>query len=309
MPPTAASSTCRRRSARAGRRAFGGLWNTVIPGLGPAASAVAFTQLRLGLRSPRGRSIMASPLLVSIIFVFITQRAGRAPIPGLDPSSGIGIGAFAVLMSILALMPFSMNQFAIDKAGFTRQMLSPLSVRDLLWGKATGNALIALIPATLGSLLPALMFRGPLHYWIALAFIGIATYVLHAPIAAPCRPSFPKTVDLNSIGNSGNAHQAAGLLGMLAFAASAAPGALIAVLAVKFLHRADLLLPLLLGWVCCRDRHQLLALRASRALRRKPPREHRSALLTRQTTVRRCGAGYPQPPLSGLNLLASLNAF
>ena len=33
---------------------FGGLWNRVIPGLSPAASAVAFTQLRLALRSPRG---------------------------------------------------------------------------------------------------------------------------------------------------------------------------------------------------------------------------------------------------------------
>ena len=230
--------------------AFGGLWNTVIPGLGPAASSVAFTQVRLGLRSPRGRAMVASPLLVSLIFTLMAQRAGRTPIPGLDLSNGLGIAAFAVLTSMLALMPFTLNQFAIDKAGFTRQMLSPLSVRDLLWGKAAGNAMIALTPATLGVLIPAVMLRGgPPHYWIGLAMIGVATYLLLAPAAALLSAFFPKTVDLNSIGNSGNPHQAAGLLGMLAIAASAAPGILIALFAIKFLHRPDLLLPLLLGWL------------------------------------------------------------
>jgi hypothetical protein len=229
---------------------FGGLWNTVIPGLGPAASAVAFTQLRLALRSPRGRASLASPLLVSIVIVFITQRTGRTVIPGVDGYSGLGIASFAVVMSILGLMPLSLNQFAIDKAGFTRQMLSPLSVRDLLWGKSVGNALISLIPATLGTLVPALMFGAtPSHYWIALVLIVIATHLLLAPLAAALSALFPKTVDLNSIGNSGNAHQAAGLLGMLGFAASVAPGVLIALGAVKLMHRPELLLPLLLGWV------------------------------------------------------------
>ena len=230
--------------------AFGGLWNAVIPGLGPAASSVAFTQVRLGLRSPRGRAIIGSPLLVSLIFTLMTQRAGRAPIPGLDASSGLGIASFAVVTSILALIPFSLNQFAIDKAGVTRQMLLPLRVQDLLWGKAVGNGLIAMIPGVFGALIPALVLGGgPPHYWIALALVGVASYVLLAPFCALLSAFFPKAVDLNSIGNSGNAHQAAGLLGMLAFAACAAPAVLLAVFAVKFLHRTDLLLPLLLGWL------------------------------------------------------------
>jgi hypothetical protein len=230
--------------------AFGGLWNAVIPGLGAAASAVAFTQLRLGLRSPRGRSTIASPLLISIVITFVTQRTGRAPIPGVDDQSGLGIAAFAVAMSIMTLMPLSLNQFAIDKAGITRQMLLPLNVRDLLWGKSVGNGLIALIPASLGVLIPAVMFHGgPSQYWIALVLIGISSYTLLAPVAALLSAFFPKAVDLNHIGNSGNAHQAAGLLGMVAFAASVAPGVLLALLAVKFLHRPDLLLPLLLGWL------------------------------------------------------------
>jgi hypothetical protein len=230
--------------------AFGGLWDSVMPGLGPAATAVAYTQLRLGLRSPRGRATIFSPLLMSLVIVVITQRTGRAPIPGTDAQNGLGIAAFAVVMSILTLMPLSLNQFAIDKAGFTRQMLSPLSIRDLLWGKSVGNALIALIPASFGIVVPALMFRGtPPHYWMALVFIAMSTYVLLAPLAALLSAFFPKTVDLNSIGNSGNAHQAAGLLGMLGFAACAAPGVLLALAAVKWLHRGDLLLPLLLGWL------------------------------------------------------------
>jgi len=229
---------------------FGGLWNAVIPGLGPAASAVAFTQLRLALRSPRGRATIASPLLVPIFLSVMTQRVGRSPIPGIDTQNGLGLAAFGIVTSILALMPLSLNQFAIDKAGFTRQILLPLSVRDLLKGKAAGNAMIASIPAAFGVLVPALMFRGaPTQYWIALVFIAIAAFALLAPASAALSAFFPKTVDLNSIGNSGNAHQAAGLLGMLSFAACVAPGVLIALGSVKLLHRDDLLLPFLLGWL------------------------------------------------------------
>ena len=228
---------------------FGGLWERTVPGLSRGASAVAMTQLRLALRTPRGRASIASPLLMPLLLAGLAYRTGRMPIPGIETSNGLGLAAFGTFASMLALIPLAMNQFAIDRAGFTRQMLLPLTVRELLWGKAVGNALTASIPAVFCLLLPAVMFPpGPKGYWIALVLAAIATYALISPAAAALSALFPKAVDLNSIGNSSNAHQGAGLLGMLSFAASILPPAALMLFALRFLHRPDLVPVLMLGW-------------------------------------------------------------
>jgi hypothetical protein len=228
---------------------FGGLWNRVVPGLSPGASAVAMTQLRLALRTPRGRASIASPLLMPLLLAGLTYQTGRMPIPGVSASNGVGLAAFGMFASVLALIPLAMNQFAIDKAGFTRQMLLPLTVRELLWGKAVGNAFTAAIPGIFCLLLPAVMFPfGPVSYWVGLVLAVIATYALIAPAAAALSAIFPKAVDLNSIGNSSNAHQGAGLLGMLAFAAAVAPAGLLTFLALRILRRPDFVPLFMLAW-------------------------------------------------------------
>jgi hypothetical protein len=228
---------------------LGGLWDRVVPGLTPGASAVAMTQLRLALRTPRGRASIGSALLMPLLIGGLAYRSGRMPIPGLDVQNGLGLAAFGAFASLLTLIPLAMNQFAIDKAGFTRQMLLPLSVHELLMGKAVGNGLTAAIPGIFCLIVPALMFTaGPKGLWVGLVLAVMATYALVAPAAAALSAVFPKTVDLNSIGSSSNAHQGAGLLGMLAFAAAMAPPALLTFLALRILHRPDLVPFLLLGW-------------------------------------------------------------
>jgi hypothetical protein len=128
-------------------------------------------------------------------------------------------------------------------------MLAPLSIRDLLIGKAVGNALIAAGPTAFAILLAgALLPGGHPALWIAIPLGLLAAYVLLAPAAAALSAIFPKSVDLNSIGTNGNAHQAAGLLGMLAYAAAATPPALLTYLALRVLHRPDLTPVLLLAW-------------------------------------------------------------
>jgi hypothetical protein len=228
---------------------FGGLWKRVIPGLTSAASAVAFTQVRTALRTPRGRATIASPLLLPVVFAAIAYRSGRMPLPGLDGSNGLGLAGFGAFASIISLIPLAMNQFAMDRAGFTRYMLAPLSVGELLLGKAVGNGLIAAIPATFCFVFPALMFPGGRPVlWLGLMFAVIATYVLITPLAAALSAIFPKTADLNSIGSGSNAHQGAGLLGILGFAAAGAPSAGLAFLALKVFGRADLVAVFLLIW-------------------------------------------------------------
>jgi hypothetical protein len=128
-------------------------------------------------------------------------------------------------------------------------MLSPLSIREILSGKAAGNALIAAIPAGICILLGLAAFPASRpSYWLALIFAVVATYAIFAPAAAALSAIFPKTVDLNTIGNSSNAHQAAGLLGMLSFVISGAPNALLTLFVQYYLHRPDLVAVFLLGW-------------------------------------------------------------
>jgi hypothetical protein len=228
---------------------FGGLYDRVLPGLTRGASAVAFTQLRVALRTPRGRATLVSPLLLPLLLGVLASRGGGLSLPGLPAEHGLPLAAIGVFASVLTLLPFTMNQFAIDRSGFTRQMLSPLSVGELLAGKAVGNALIASIPASFCLIVTAVFF-GTAHplLWPGLIFGIIATYSLLAPAAAALSAVFPKAVDLNSIGGNSNAHQAAGLLGLLSFAASAAPAAVLSLLALTVLHRPELMPLFLLAW-------------------------------------------------------------
>jgi hypothetical protein len=238
-------------ASQAIRRAgsFGGLWNRVIPGLSPAASAVAFTQLRLALRSPRGKATMASPLVLPILLAAAMSQRGAFSFPSLQGHQGLALAGMGCLGAILTLMPISLNQFAIDKAGFTRVMLSPISIGELLLGKAAGNALIVAVPMLLCFVLPSLLLPGGSAFlWLALALAVVATFVLLAPASAALSALFPKDVDLNSIGNSSNAHQGANLLGMLAFVLCAVPSGLLAFLAVGWLHRPELAALFLLAW-------------------------------------------------------------
>jgi hypothetical protein len=229
--------------------AFGGLWGRTIPGLSPGASAVAFTQLRLAMRTPRGRSILAGPLLIFAAFTVMIYRSGGMPFAGVTLDSGLSLATFGCFVCLFSILPLAMNQFAIDKAGFTRQMLSPLTIGELLAGKAVGNALIVAGPAICCLFIPAVIFPGG-HpaLWLALLLSMIATYMMVAPVAAALSAVFPRTVDLSSIGHASNAHQGAALLGLLSFVASAAPSAALVLVATRLLHRPELAPVFVLVW-------------------------------------------------------------
>ena len=235
--------------ARRARR-FGGLWARRIPGLTAGASAVALAQFRLAMRTPRGRAMIAAPLLMLLVFGFLIRRTGQMPVAGMHIDTGLSLATFVTFISVLSILPFAMNQFAIDKAGFTRQMLLPLSIKELLDGKAVGNALVVAIPAVCCLAVSAVLFPGGSPaLWLALPIALGATYILAAPVAAALSAIFPRSVDLSSIGNGSNAHQAAGLLGLLSFLVSAAPSALLALAAVHLLHRPELTPLLIAGWL------------------------------------------------------------
>jgi hypothetical protein len=221
-----------------------------IPGLSRESTAVALAQIRLGLRTPRGRSIMLSPLLVFTMLALVMSRRGGSVDLGFTAlGNGLALATFGSSIALVSILPFAMNQFAVDRAGLTLALLSPLDTMQLLVGKAVGNAFIAAVPALAILAVAYLVFQdGTPALWLTLPLALTATYALAAPGAAALSAIFPRTVDLNSISRGSNAHGAAGLLGLFVFVAAALPAVMVVMISLVILDRPWLAPLLMLGW-------------------------------------------------------------
>jgi hypothetical protein len=128
-------------------------------------------------------------------------------------------------------------------------LLSPLSERQILAGKAIGNGVIAALPSLTSLVLSYALFpAGSVALWLSIPVGALATYTLAAPAAAALSAVFPRAVDLNSIGQKSNAHGLAGLLGMASFVLAAIPPVLLTVISTRLLARPDITPLLLLVW-------------------------------------------------------------
>jgi hypothetical protein len=225
-------------------------WRRTLPGLSSGASAVALAQLRLALRTPRGRAILLGPVVTIAIFgVLMRRQTGTMDFGSLSFAGGLSLAIFGSFASLTSILPIAMNQFAVDKAGLTLALLSPLKDGEYLAGKAVGNGLIAAVPALLCVLVSfVLLPGGSLALWAAIPLSLFATYLIVAPAAAAFSAIFPRIVDLNSVGRSGNAHGLAGLLGLVTFVVSAVPCVVLTLAASHWLDRPTLVPVLLLVW-------------------------------------------------------------
>jgi hypothetical protein len=213
--------------------------------------AVAHAQLFLTMRTPRGRSMLLSPLLVFAMFALLLRRnAGEMDFGFAAVAGGLGLATMSAIMCLLAILPFAMNQFAIDKAGLTLALLSPLAHRDLLVGKAIANGIIV-AGSTLVCAIAAWVLAPDGHpaLWFSVLPAVASTYALAAPGAAALSAIFPRAVDLNSIGRGSNAHGAAGFLGLFLFVAAGLPAILLTAVATVLLRRPMLAPVFLLAWM------------------------------------------------------------
>jgi hypothetical protein len=222
-----------------------------LPWLSAGASAVALGQLRLALRTPRGRSILLSPIVLVFVYGALNfQNTTGFHLGGLTADSGLVIASFASFVCLMSILPIALNQFAIDKAGLTLVLLSPLSDRDYLTGKAVGNGMVAALPTLfcMAAAFVALPGSRSIASWMAIPVALASTYFLVAPAAATFSAMFPRVVDLNSIGRGSNAHGLSGLLGVLTFLAAGVPNLAIAAAASHRFGRPPVTLGLLLVW-------------------------------------------------------------
>ncbi|HEX6976049.1 MAG TPA: hypothetical protein VF147_16695, partial [Vicinamibacterales bacterium] len=221
-----------------------------IPGLSPGASAVAMAHMRLVTRTTRGRTSLMSPLLMLVMFSALAyRRQGTMDFGSFELQGGLPLAAFVSFIAMIAMLPIGMNQFAVDRAGLTMVLLSPLPEGEYLAGKAVGIGLTT-VPMALFCIL-AVFFVFPSGHgalWLCLPLGVTATYFLVAPAAAIFSAMLPRVADLSSIGNKGNAHGLAGLLGLLSFVVSGVPYVVLVLIAAKLLDRPWLAPVFLLAW-------------------------------------------------------------
>lgn len=235
------------QSRRRGRQPLA--WLPRVPLLGLEASAVAAAQYRTGMKSVRGRLAVLLPgPMLGLLAVVVARTPDEADWIAQIPNYGHLVFGASLIFAVYAMQPFTMNQFASDRAGLTLQWLLPISARNLVWGKAAGTfglfgtaALLALIVTlvTTGG--------GPVFLWLAVALAGCATFFTLAPIAAAISALFPVAADLSKTGSGGNPHGAAMLAGSILVIIAAAPPGLILLIGPRFSDAATLAVSA--GWL------------------------------------------------------------
>ena len=220
-----------------------------LPFVSRASAAIAQTQVRLAMRTPRGRSIVLSPLIMFALAAIVVFRRGEMQVGAISLANGLGLATFGGAIALLSIQPFAVNQFAIDRAGLTLALLSPIEARQLLVGKALGLGLIAGVPALLCTLLAAVLLPGGSPaLWLSLLPAFVAAYALAAPGAAIVSALFPRAVDLNSVGRGSNPHTLATLTGLVALVVATLPAVLVAIVSTVLLERTWLTPVLLTMW-------------------------------------------------------------
>lgn len=209
--------------ARAGSRRLAALDR--LPGLSPAASAVAWAQATTAVRTLAGKLALALPTLATIIIIVplrtvVGEEVGFLHQLFQGPQMALAVVAFAML----GIQPFALNQFAADGEGLARQLLVPLHPRELLLGKAVGLGFLVGASSLVAVLVvSALVARGGVGTWLAIFLTVLPIYLLMAPISVVLSLYFPKAMDLGGMGNKSKPHQLATLFALLALAVVLGP--------------------------------------------------------------------------------------
>lgn len=220
-----------------------------VPLLSPAASAVAAAQFRTGMKSVRGRLAVLLPgPMMGLLALVVSRTPEEAEWIARIPANGHLVFGASLIFALYAVQPFTMNQFASDRAGLTLQLLLPVSARELVWGKTAGTFGLFAAAGLLALLVTAISTGGGSPVlWSAVVLGGCATFLLLSPVAAAISALLPVKADLSKTGSGGNPHGAAMLVGTFLVLIAAAPAVLILLIAPRF--GAVATLGASLGWL------------------------------------------------------------
>lgn len=222
-----------------------------LPLLSPEASAVAWAQVRTGLRSVRGRLLvlLPGPMMAMMTLLFKETGRGERFVLMLSENGHLMVGV-AGLFSLYAMQALTMNMFGSDRAGLTLQFLSPIADRDLARGKVAGCGLVFAVGMALAVVSVLLVAANSTPaLWVAVVLGVFAAYVLLSPAYVWLSALFPVASDLSKTGGGGNPHPLPMLAGVVLVALCVAPAGLIIVLTQFWLEQPGLAPMLMTGWL------------------------------------------------------------
>ena len=237
------ASRRRGTSARAARRR--------LPLVSAEISAIALAQLRNGLRTVRGRTIvlLPGPLLAILALLFRSLPDEDRWMAAFTAEGPLLLSA-GIVFSLYAMQAFTMNLFGSDRHGLARHFLSPVSDVDLAAGKLTGCALLFL--ATVGLCLAASLAvspNGSIFMWLAALAGGFATFFVLSPAFVWLSALFPVASDLSKTGPGGNPHPLPMFGGTFLTLLAALPAALILVAYAIRQINEQAVFALMLAWL------------------------------------------------------------
>jgi hypothetical protein len=175
-----------------------------VPGLSPAASAVAATTFRLLLRSVRGRVMLFSSPLPILMIGLVWKKLSAVSATGAP--GGVIMTILGGFMGMVSMQAFLANQFAVDRAGLTLSFLTPATDRDIVVGKAAAGLAALSIPTTIAMLAGAVLQpAGSPLLWIAALLAVAAAFLFQAPVAGLLAALLPAPFDLMKL-KGGNGH-------------------------------------------------------------------------------------------------------
>jgi hypothetical protein len=234
------------RSRRTATTALVGLRQ--LPLVSPAVSAVAMTQWRTAIRSVRGRLALLMPGPIVAVLVMVMTRSGDVPWASRIGDYSHLACAAASAMALMTVHPFTLNQFATDRAGLTLQFLLPMSSRQLAWGKVLGTLALYVGAVVVGMLAVALSSGvSSVWLWASVFCCALAAFLIQAPFAAMISAMLPSASDLNRTGSAGNPHAGAALVGIVGTALALAPMLLIVLIIPAWSYGVTLLVSVV--WV------------------------------------------------------------
>ena len=252
-----ASSRVHRRLLNSLESEFGGRRTGDIKGpspqlplLSPGASAVAWAQYKGALRTVRGRLTVLLPGPMLAILTLAFRGIESETLATTAAQQGYMLLGVAIIFTLYSMHAVSMNFFGSDRAGLTLQLLSPVTDRDLAWGKIAGFGMIVgtgIMVCILTSL--AVAPSGPPAYWVATVIGGIATFVLLAPLGIWFSAMFPVASDLSKTGAGGNPHPFPMIVGTICTAAFTLPAAAVILAAEFYFQNQTMAVPLMLAWL------------------------------------------------------------
>jgi hypothetical protein len=184
-----------------------------VPGLSPAASAIARTFFRLVTRSVRGRVILFTAPLPALLLAFVWRKTPLGLVDA-DYTGPIVVGVSGML-ALMSMTAFLTDQFAVDRAGLTLTFLGPATALDLVAGKAIGGLAAFAIPMSIGTIAAAALHpRGSIVVWAGALMCVLAAYLVQSPAAATLSAWFPAPFDLAHL-RRGNPHPLASILGLM----------------------------------------------------------------------------------------------